>query len=295
MKKTLKKLVCCMLAAALFATLLPALPAQAATKSVTLYVGEQIYFTDYGTVSKASSSNSKVVKAAKDKENNRHTNLTAKKAGKATVTIKTSYGTTKLKITVKKLNFTAKVLSVANGYVTFSVKNNTAQTFDKLLVDYTFKDAQGEIVKQDSEVVHRSVAKKTAYESIYVGSSQGELLDPDACTVKVTAVEHDPSYVYKDVSSKVKATVKDEQDNGNNISFSITTKNTTNERVLGYNYILIYDAADALIGVDKMTLYLDKKATNTSTNGYISKYTYPTYDHYKIVTQAYYSVRDKKW
>ena len=295
MKQIGRKLVTLCLAAALFITLLPALPAQAAAKSVTLYQGEQIYYTDYGTVSKVSSSNSKVVKAAKDKENNRHANLTAKKPGKSTVTVKTSNGTTTLKVTVKKLDFTVRVLSVASGYVTFSVKNNTSQTFDKISLDYTLKDAQGEVVKQDSVVIHRAIAKKTAYESVYVGSDQAELLDASSCSAGVTAVTHDPGYLYKDVSSKVKATVKDEKVSDNNVTFSVTTKNTTNERVLGYNYILIYDAADTLIGVDKMSLYLDKKATNTSTSGYISKYTYPAYDHYKIVTQAYYSVRDKKW
>ena len=295
MKQTMKRLVTFGLAVAMTAVLLPATVVHAATKSVTMYKGEAFYYTDYGKVSKASSSNSKVVKVAKDKENERHTNLTAKSTGKATATIKTSYGTTKLNITVKKLDFTAKAVSIAGGYVTLSVKNKTSQTFDKIEVSYTFKDANGEIVKQDTELVSRIPAKKTVYTGIYVGSSQAELLDLASCTAKVTAVAHDPSYLYKDVSSKVKATIKDETDNGNNITFSVTTKNTTSQRVTGYNYIMIYDANGTLIGVDKMSIYLDKKATNTSTSGYISKYSYPDYDHFKIVTQAYYTVRDKNW
>lgn len=295
MKHVWRKLAAICLAAALFVTLLPGITAEAATKNITLYVGEQIYFTDYRDVAKVSSSNSKVVKAVKDKENKKNTNLTAKKAGKATVTIKTSGGTTKLNITVKKLNFSVKALSVAGGYVLLSVKNNTAQTFDKIALGYTFKDAQGQVVKQDSELVNRVIAKKTVYVSIYVGSSQAGLLDLASCSAKVTQVSHEPSYVYKDVSSKVKASVKDEKDEGNKITFSVTTKNTTNQSVSGYNYIMIYDAGDALIGVEKRSFYLDKKAANTSTSGYISKYTYPTYDHYKIVTQAYYTARNKNW
>ena len=65
MKHVWRKLTAICLAAALFVTLLPGITAEAATKNVTLYVGEQIYFTDYRDVSKASSSNSKVVKAEK--------------------------------------------------------------------------------------------------------------------------------------------------------------------------------------------------------------------------------------
>lgn len=295
MKHVCKKLVAFCAVVALFVTLFPGISAEAATKSVTLYKGEQIYFTDYGTVSKVSSSNSKVVKAVKDKENNRHTNLTAKKAGKSTVTIKTSYGTTKLQVTVKNLDFTVKKLAIAGGNVILSVKNNTAQIFDKIALSYTFKDAQGQVVKQDVEAVSRVPAKKTVYASIYVGSSQAELLDLASCSAKVTAVSHSPNYIYKDVSSKVKATVKDEKEDEKSVTFSVTTKNTTDQDVSGNNYILIYDADNTIIGVERMSIYLAKKATNTSTNGRISKYTYPAYDHYKIVTQAYYSVRNKNW
>ena len=71
MKHVWRKLAAICLAAALFVTLLPGITAEAATKNITLYVGEQIYFTDYRDVAKVSSSNSKVVKAAKDKENKR--------------------------------------------------------------------------------------------------------------------------------------------------------------------------------------------------------------------------------
>jgi len=297
MKQTTKQMMKRVLAVCLavaFAALLPATVAEAATKSITMYKGESFYFTDYGKVTKASSSNSKVVKAAKDKENERHTNLTAKKTGKATVTIKSSYGTTKLKITVKKLDLSAKVLSITGGNVILEIKNKTAQTFDTILVDYAFKDIDGDVIKQDTEKIYRVPAKKTVYESIYVGQ-QAELLDLDSCRAKVSAAEHNPGYIYKDASSKVKATVKDETDNGSNVSFSLTTKNNTSQSVTGYNYVMIYDANDTLIGVDKMSIYLDKKATNTSTSGYISKYTYPAYDHFKIVTQAYYTVRDKNW
>jgi archaellin len=149
------------------------------------------------------------------------------------------------------------------------------------------------VVKQDTETVSRVPAKKTVYASIYVGSSQAEMIDLASSSAKVTEVQHDPDYTYKDVSSKVTATVKDETENDSNVTFSVTSKNSTNQAVYGYNYILIYDADDTLLGVTSLSIYLDKKATNTSTSGYISKYTYPAYDHFEIVTQAYYKARNK--
>ena len=295
MKQAMKRIVTFCLVVAMIAILLPVTDVQAATKSMTMYKGEVLSYTTYSTVSKVSSSKSSVVKAAKNKEDDIYTDLTAKATGKSTVTIKTKNGTNKLNITVKKLDMTAKVVSVAGGYVTLSIKNNTAQIFDKIEVTYTLKDANGEVVKQDAEIVYDVLAKKTAYDSVYVGSSQAELIDLSSCTAKVTGIVHDPRYIYKDVSSKVKATVKDEKESDTSIEFSVTTKNTTNETVSGRYYVMLYDAADTLIGVDSRSIYLSKKATNTSTSGYISKYSYPEYDHYKIVVQAYYTARDKNW
>jgi hypothetical protein len=292
MKKTkqiTKRLVGMALALAVLLTMLPVnVQAAAKSQSITLYKGEAIYFTDYGTVSKVSSSNKKVIKAAKDSDNERHANLTAKATGKSTVTVKTSYGTTKLKVTVKKLDFTVKLVNVAGGNVIFSVKNNTAQTFDTVTFTYTLVDEAGDVIVQDTKKLYDCLAKKTAWCSIYVGSSKAELLDAGGCSGKVTAVDHSPNYTYKDVSSKVKATVRDEEETDEQISFKVTTKNTTSQSVSGYNYILYYDAQDQLIDVNTVSLYLTSKATDTSSTRTAYKNLLPDYDHYKIVTQAYY-------
>lgn len=290
-----KRLAAFCLAVAMVITMLPATVAEAATNSMTMYVGEALSFTTYSKVSKVTSSKSKIVKAAKNKENDIYADLTAKKVGKSTVTVKAKNGTSKLNITVKKLDMPVGIVSIAGGYVTFAIRNKTAQTFDKIQFKYTLKNAAGEIIKQDTELVHDVIAKKTAYESVYIGKEQAELLDLASCAAKVTGIAHDPRYIYKNVSSKVTATVKDEKEEANSIEFSVTVKNTTNQTVNGYYYVMIYDAADKLIGVDKRSIYLSKKATNTSTTNYISKYSYPTYDHYKIDVQAFYSVRDKNW
>lgn len=292
---SMKQMTAFCLAVVMVFTLLPATVAEAATKSITMYVGEELSFTTYSKVLKVSSSKSKIVKAVKNKENNIYTDLIAKKTGKSTVTIKTSGGTNKLNLTIKKLDMPVKVISVAGGYVTFEIKNKTAQTFDKVQIAYTLKDAGGEVVKQDTRLVYNVLAKKTAYESVYVGNSQTELLDLASCTAKAAGISHDPRYIYTDVSSKVKATVKDEKEETNSVKFSVTVKNTTNQTVSGCYYVMVYDVNDVLIGVDKRSVNLSKKATNTSTSGYISKYSYPAYDHYQIAVHAYYAKLDKNW
>lgn len=64
-----KRLAAFCLAVAMAVTLLPATVAEAAAKSMTMYVGEVLSFTTYSKVSKVTSSKSKIVKAAKNKEN----------------------------------------------------------------------------------------------------------------------------------------------------------------------------------------------------------------------------------
>ena len=115
------------------------------------------------------------------------------------------------------------------------------------------------------------------------------MIDLSQSSVKVIAVEHDPGYTYKDVSSKVKVSVKDENKTESNLTFKLTSRNTTSQNVIGHNYVLLYDAVGTLLGVEEGSIYLDKKETKTSSDYYISFYSYPTYDHDEIVTIAYYT------
>ena len=64
MKKLGKKLMTLVVALAMIATVIPVVNAEAATtKKMTLYVGEAVYFTDYGKVSSVTSSKKSVVSA----------------------------------------------------------------------------------------------------------------------------------------------------------------------------------------------------------------------------------------
>ena len=297
MKKMFKQLMAAALLFAMVVTCLPTI-SQAATaqKSITLYKGEGVYYTDYSTVKSVKSSNSKVVKASKDKENERHANLVAKKAGKANVSIATQYGSAKVAVTVKNAKFTPKHVLTHGGYILVSVKNENKDTFDKAEIKYTNKDSAGEVIEEKTDIVYDLLAGKVAYANIYVGSSNIENVDLSQSTVKVTAYERTwLGYTYTDVSSKVTCTAKITEENDSSISFNIVEKNKGNESVDGRVYAMLYDADDKLIGVEDYSLYLDKKETKTVNYGYISKREYPTYDHMKLVARAFYTKRNKNF
>ena len=93
MKKLGKKLMTLVVALAMIATVIPVVNAEAATtKKVTMYVGEAFYtYVSGQKVKSVSSSDKNVVKASKDSDYKRQVNFTAKKAGKATITVKVKY------------------------------------------------------------------------------------------------------------------------------------------------------------------------------------------------------------
>lgn len=105
MKKFMKQLMASAFVCAMVIALLPAtVQAKTTKKSITLYKGEAIYYTDYSTVKSVKSSNAKVAKASKDKSADYKTNIVAKKAGKTNVTIRTKGGNAVVTVTVKTQN-----------------------------------------------------------------------------------------------------------------------------------------------------------------------------------------------
>ena len=265
------------------------------TRDLTLYVGESLSFTTFSNVKSASSSDNKVVKVSASKKDKMYTDILAKSTGKSTVKIKTDRETVNFKITVKPLDMRVKLVAVSDGYVTFSIDNQTKQTFDKIALTYSLKESKDSVVKEDTEIVYDILAKNKSYATVYVGSSQAELINKSVSTVKVSAVAHDPGEVYTDVSDSVKATVKNEKDKENSVEFNVAVKNSTNYNVEGCYYVKIYNSKNKLIGVDRCSIYLSRKSTNTYTSGYISKYSYPEYDHFEIVVNAYYTEKAQGW
>lgn len=268
-------------------TLLPAVPAQAAEKKLTLYVGEAIYFTDYATVTKVTSSNKKVLTAAKDKEYPTHANLTAKKAGTSNVTIKTKKGTTKYKVTVKKADFKVKITEVSEGNLVIAVKNNTKQIFDSVSVSYTLKGADGAVLKEDVKLVDSLIPGKTSYERVSY-STYSYTVDAAQCTGKVTVVSRTISAKYTESASKL--SIKDSVNMTENEGYAtlhLTMKNKGSKAVTGSIYIMIYDSDDELIGVRPYSVYVKGSSTDSDTIKLDTQYTYKGYDHYKIVKTLY--------
>ena len=199
MSKAMKRVVTVCLALAMAVTLLAPVTAQAAakTENVTLYKGEVLKSYVFGTIKSVSSSKKSVVSVKKDGSN---AAMTAKKTGKATVSIKTNRGTYKYVVTVKKLDVTAKLSDMGEGYMLLTVKNNTKQTFTDVVVDYVIKNDQGETVKTDRKIVSGVVAGKTVYAYVYY-DNYSYTVDETKCSAKVVADDRSLTAKYKNVAS----------------------------------------------------------------------------------------------
>ena len=300
MNKLIKRMMSVFMAIVMVIVAFAPVTTKAETKSQTMYVGEAFEGHIFGTtITKVSSSNKKIVKAAKKKGQKYAYTLEAKKAGKATVTVTykdyRSTKTYKLKITVKKADLTISAQPLDGGYALLKIKNNTKQVFDSVIYKYTFKAADGSIVKEEPTYrTYKVLAGKTAYETIYVG--RDTQIDYSQFSYKIVALDRDPNYTYKNAKAdEVVVKQKDVSEDGNYIKFKFNRKNNLNKSVAGVSYIIYYDAADQIIGLDRYTFSLSKKETTSSPeySVYISQYSHPTYDHYEIVTQAYSYVTKK--
>lgn len=293
MKKLFKGIVTVCLALAMIVTMIAPVTAEAATKSQTMYVGEVFEGHIYGTTIKSvSSSNKKIVKVTKSKDYKFAYIMEAKKAGTATLTVKykdyKGTKTQKIKITVKKTDIKLTAQKLDGGYVLVKVKNNTKQTFDSIKYQYTIKDVNGETIKEDTTTALRVLSGKTAYDTIYVGKDFD--VDCSLTGFKITDISRNPNYTYKNATKdQVVITQIDTETEGNTISFRLKRKNTLKKEVYGVNYLVMYDAENQIIGVDRCIFSLGSKETATSSklSIYHSEYSNPTYDHYEVVTQAY--------
>ena len=294
MKNVLKKIALLMLAVSMTVPAASALGMPAAsvaeaasTEKLTLYVGEKFSVSGAKSIK---SSNSKVVKAGTDKSSGYVTRyMIAKKAGTATVTTKSSYGnyTTKYKVTVKKnpckasIKWSAYNFSDTSKYgeAFITIKNSSSQIFDDVEVQYTLKRADGSVIEQDKKSAYSGIAGKGKAYIILTSVDKTEVAD---MSVKVTGVNHNPNYTYKNVTSKVKVT-KDEEAADKEIKVQLTAKNTTKNSVSGEVYYVLKDSSGEVIGVKSpSSFFLKSKATDTSVEKTLDIAYYPGYDHYDI-------------
>ena len=287
-----KRVLTVCLAFIMVLAVLPAVPAQAATENVTMYVGEKTFYHAHGIVSGVTSTKKGIVEAGKSKQHSSYSEveMVAKKTGKSTVTVKTNNGTEKVNVTVKKLDMPVKVKQLSPSKITLMVENHANKVFEKVEISYTLKDADGNVLEENKkELTYFDMcAKKTSYASIYVGQYRNQI-DAASCTAKVTYLESYPVTVYTDVSNKVKATISGEKEKDGAIHYNLNLKNGVNDGVQGVCYIMLYDKDDKLIGVEYRSIVLGKKGTKGATmktSSLFLRATYPTYDHMKTVVNA---------
>lgn len=303
MKKLTKRVLSVFLALAMIVTILPPMTAQAATipKKLTLYVGESCDLWISCESLKGVASTNKAVVVAKAKKADKMCTITPKKAGTATVTIKEKeyfskkVTASKIKVTVKKPSFTCKVQPVDGGYVLLSVKNNTKQTFETALWNYSIKDTTGEVIKSKTDDnIYKLIAGKTYFEKVYVGENYD--VDYENSTVKVTKLgRYYVTNTYKALpQGAVEYTELNTEQTDSQINFDLKLKNTLNKEVEVRYYVIAYDANNNIIDVPcSGTRTLGKKEVKTANSNFvsISSYSHPNYDHYKIVLQGYYIVK----
>lgn len=286
MSKAMKRVVTVCLALAMAVTLLAPVTAQAAvkTENVTLYKGEVLKSYVFGTIKSVSSSKKSVVSAKKDGSN---AAMTAKKTGKATVSIKTNRGTYKYVVTVKKLDVTAKLSDMGEGYMLLTVKNNTKQTFTDVAVDYVIKNDQGETVKTDRKIVSGVVAGKTVYAYVYY-DNYSYTVDETKCSAKVVADDRSLTAKYKNVASKINTTIEEDTSEADTLKLTFKSKNTQKKDPANVeHYVLVYNAMDQVIGLRTVSFYLKAGKMDSYELKIDTKYGYKDYDHYKVVTVAY--------
>lgn len=262
-KKKLKTVLAMLVMVMAFS--LAGITAEAATKTkkMTLYVGEKYTYSyiGLGSIKSVKSSKSSVVTAKKKK--GKYNEMTAKKKGSATVTVKGSRGTYKYKITVKsKPNFEVKIEPRTDGYVTVKVNNKSSVYCNNLKVEFSFKNAAGQEVTTDRAYIYYLGAKKSAVDEIYPYPNKG--IDYSKTTYKVI-YDRDPDRNYSDYTKKVKFSTS--KKNGKvNVKTSITYKKRAD--VYAAYTIYFYDAKGNVVNIRDGYNYMSgsSKKYRTSTS-----------------------------
>ena len=267
MKINMKKMLCMVLAAVMIVSLLPAatVTSEAATKNekTTMFAGETMDFYLFGTtITSVSSSNKKVVKAKRDSSAKYKALFTAKKKGSATVTIKSTGGTVKYKITVldttKSFDFYVAPINKSTGAdMLLKVKNKTKLNVSSIGVDYTLRDSNGNEIETANTSVRGLAAKSTGYSSIYVSTNNINLgVDLSKTTFIIKSITR--TNKTKNLKKKVTVKEKDASFDGNTLNVTVSAKNKASVYANVYITIIAKDAADNIIGFTNTGVYPKK-------------------------------------
>lgn len=284
-KKILSLVLAFVCAVSVVAVAAPTQVYAAKTKEITLIKGEKIsYNADNYNVKSVSSDKKSVVSVKKNEDESTEIVLTAKEKGTANVTVKTERGTKKYKVTVVGNAVSFKAVAQVGSYVIFKVTNKTKVTIPTLYFDYKVKDADGDVIKADTDSVYKIAAKSTAYTSVYVGYGEKVSLKKSSAKINLEESRRYLDYKYTDQTKKVKVTVTKEKEGDRTVDFKLKFKSSVNEYTTVAADLVLYDSDDNIIDIIQFSKYLGKKET-TSQDGY--SYAVDYYDHYKLFVRAY--------
>ena len=268
MKITKKSLLSLVMALAIILSVcVVSVPAEAAskkTKKVTLFVGEQLTVYPIGGSLKKVKSTKKKVCAVKKKSGNAL--LTAKKAGKATVNIKTTGGSFKYIVTVKKNPFKIYYQPMENGLLV-SVKNTSSTFFRGVDVVATLCDKNGNPLNQKSAYVSYLGKGQTGYDSIY---SYDTSVDLSKTKFKISRWSRDLDYKSTNYSSKVNVkNIQGTSSSGNKeIKFSANCNYSGKGTIYVAQDIICYGANGRILKlITNTTLLYSTKNVYTSSYG----------------------------
>ena len=293
MEKRMKKWVSVVLALVMFLCLFPVTEAEAATKNMTMYVGESLEIYMGQPLKTVSSSNSQAVSVKREAPDHIYATITGVKPGTSTVVCKTGKKTNRMKVTVKKLDMPVKALfKTTSDNVVFSVQNKSSKFYEIVEFEYTLVDGAGTVVKEGSVQLVDVFPKSTKYTDVYVGNKLIDSIDLSASSGNVTRLFNQSKNTYHVVSSKVKATTKYMKEANDTVSFDLYLNNTTNKYVYLEYELHVYDKNNHLLGVETPMIkdhYLKAKEKRYASSGFsVSKKTYPKYHHFKVVVHSYY-------
>lgn len=239
--------------------------AKTKTNKLTLLVGDKVeyFYIGIGNVKSVKSSKKSVVTAKKAKGGSK---LTAKKAGKANVTVKGSRGKWVHKVTVKKPSFDIKTaISADKRNINVTFKNKTSVFLNYVELTFTYKNSKGEELYTSTGWMYSIGKNNTANCQIYIPQSYKDI-DLSKTTYTCTWKRYSADSSYSNYSKKV--TVKSSK-KGEYINIKATSKYKGKKEIyIGYD-ILFYDANKQLIEIDNRSTSLSKYRKNSTIKAYV--------------------------
>jgi hypothetical protein len=267
MKINTKRIITVFLAALVVLCMMPTpqskVQAENKTEKVTLFKGETLQSYSFGgKITKVSSSNKKVAKVKKDSDYKAL--ITAKKKGKANITIKCQRGTITYKVTVldTESSFDFSVQQIKSKYnssidTIVKVKNKTSQSIRDIKCTYTLKDSTGVELETASMYIYGLASKQCGYGKFTADSSiisQGVDITKTSFTITEINRRLDTKNLKKKETVKEKDFSKDE--NNKTITLTVSAKNKAKTSANVYIFLFAYDASGNIIGYKHTPLYL---------------------------------------